>query len=365
VQHRGGSYLWLRSPDGKNISERGAVAEVIVPDDDEILAKAIELHEKGAPGTWMGQMGDMPAYYRPREEVKITMAPVFGAGETTHNNYTQEAYFSVGVLCVWHSGVTFDDKGDPTHQPDDGKNLVQSQGKVAQAKSQDLSQGSASPNRVTLRRNEELDGIEVVFADKPDRSSPDLAFLKSHKFRFHGKRLLWYKKFDESLMEELVLYFKTRPSAQEPEKKPEPVLKHAEKVEPKAEPAKPQKPEGLEIKECDGEWFVLHLKSNHVVSPAMATNEEAESLMESIYPIADWTLDAQSLLGSAPNLQDEIAKAHKMLGQEAIPAPEVVSIPVEDMPELQPPSDDKPTPIEEKMDPIARAKRALSLLTGD
>lgn len=57
---------------------------------------------------------------------------------------------------------------------------------------------SSGNGKTAIRRNEERNGIEVQFSDKPERSVLDS--LKSLGFRWSGKQALWYARYTPALM---------------------------------------------------------------------------------------------------------------------------------------------------------------------
>lgn len=65
-----------------------------------------------------------------------------------------------------------------------------------------LSEGKpANVGAVTIRRNEEHNGIEVVFPDKPEQDV--LYSLKALGFRWSKYQSLWYAKYSEALLEQV------------------------------------------------------------------------------------------------------------------------------------------------------------------
>jgi hypothetical protein len=60
---------------------------------------------------------------------------------------------------------------------------------------------SAEVGEVTIRRNEELNGIEVVFPTKPDAAV--LKALKALGFRWSRPQGLWYGRYSETLMKQV------------------------------------------------------------------------------------------------------------------------------------------------------------------
>ena len=59
----------------------------------------------------------------------------------------------------------------------------------------------------TITRNEEKNGIEITFAEKPSQEVID--WLREHKFRFSPFGKKWYKKFTEADLKEVKEYFKS------------------------------------------------------------------------------------------------------------------------------------------------------------
>lgn len=58
----------------------------------------------------------------------------------------------------------------------------------------------------TITKNEEKNGIEITFAEKPDKEV--IIWLKEHKYRFSPFDKKWYKKFTEPDMGEAKKHFK-------------------------------------------------------------------------------------------------------------------------------------------------------------
>lgn len=54
---------------------------------------------------------------------------------------------------------------------------------------------------VTVRRNETLNGIEVIFSGRPQQDI--INFLKGCRFRWHRVKKLWYGRYDAALLTEL------------------------------------------------------------------------------------------------------------------------------------------------------------------
>jgi hypothetical protein len=59
---------------------------------------------------------------------------------------------------------------------------------------------------VTIRRNEKMNGLEVVFDKKPPQAQ--LEFLKGLKFQWNNRNKVWYKTYSESLEKQIRDYFK-------------------------------------------------------------------------------------------------------------------------------------------------------------
>lgn len=58
---------------------------------------------------------------------------------------------------------------------------------------------AAKPGGIEVRRNEEKNGIEVVFPAKP--SAEVIQFLKDNGFRWSGAQNLWWRKFDNTVFD--------------------------------------------------------------------------------------------------------------------------------------------------------------------
>jgi len=58
----------------------------------------------------------------------------------------------------------------------------------------------------TITRNEEKNGIEISFPEKPD--SVILGWLKANGFRWSQRAKVWYKKYTDQDFETVNNYFK-------------------------------------------------------------------------------------------------------------------------------------------------------------
>jgi hypothetical protein len=82
-------YTYMRAPEGQETDH--PVVEVTIPEREEVLALACEVHAKGRP--WRGEVGGWTARYDPeRHDYKTDLPAVFFVGEYT----------------VWHSAVSWE-----------------------------------------------------------------------------------------------------------------------------------------------------------------------------------------------------------------------------------------------------------------
>jgi hypothetical protein len=58
----------------------------------------------------------------------------------------------------------------------------------------------------TITKNEQKNGIEIIFPEKP--AIEVIAWLKEHSYRFSAYNKMWWKRFNEADFEEAKKHFK-------------------------------------------------------------------------------------------------------------------------------------------------------------
>jgi hypothetical protein len=219
-----------------------------------------------------------------------------------------------------------------------------------------------------VRKNEERNGIEVKFAERPSQEIID--WLKNHRFRWSSRQYLWWTRFDEHLINAVREYLDIVQTDTEPEVKNNNVCHNTPT-------------DGLEVghavdlhgNDIADSWMVYHTLTGKTVSLRFDNKRLATRVRHELLKLANWTLEPSELKAQYPELEAEVIKTNKDaflkgcvedVPVEPLPAPKVVSIPVKDLPELQPPQENsKVIPITNKMTLMDRARRVLAAYGED
>ena len=156
----------------------------------------------------------------------------------------------------------------------------------------------------TIKKNEERNGVEVKFAERPPQKIID--WLKNHRFHWSSRQYLWWARYDECLINAVREYIRIAQLDPEIGAKGANVCRNTPT-------------DGLEVgyavdtngNDVPGAWVVYHALSGKTVSLPFSDKVRATRVRHELLKLANWMLEPNELHTQYPELEKGVVGVNK------------------------------------------------------